>query len=563
MQYLGDYRIDDYITFGAQLHRFSSGAVYAPTGNATYTFYENNSTSGAPTGGNLGQLNSKTGLYTARVQLTAAAGFEAGKEYLIHIEATVDSVAAAELLMFRIIANPKVDVDTIKTQAVTCAAGVTVLASVGTAATSTAQTGDSYARLGAPTGASVSADIAAVKGETAAILDDTDDIGIAGAGLTALGDTRLANLDATISSRGTSTYAGADTSGTTTLLGRIVGTLAAGTHNPQSGDAYASVAALNNLSSAQAQSAATAALNAYDPPTNAEMEARTLVAANYATAAALDAVDNYIDTEIAAIKAVTDKLDTTLEADGEVYRFTVSALENAPAGGGGGTDWSVSEREQIRYRLQLDGTQTAPADTDLPAVNVTNLAAAALQQIRDALKLAASGGAAAVGSVDASLASILEDTGTTLPATLAGLATSLELAAAVVPLALEATAQSILEDTGTTLPATLDQMMDNGTAVFDRATDSLQAIRDRGDVAWTAAAGGLYSETITVQDGDGTPLDGAFIQMATDSAFSNVIRSGYTNDLGQWVFQVDATGTYYGRAELAGKNVGTFTVVIA
>lgn len=39
----------------------------------------------------------------------------------------------------------KVDVNTIKTQAITCAAGVTVLASVGTAATSTAQTGDSYA----------------------------------------------------------------------------------------------------------------------------------------------------------------------------------------------------------------------------------------------------------------------------------------------------------------------------------------------------------------------------------------------------------------------------------
>lgn len=42
-------------------------------------------------------------------------------------------------------ARLKVDMDTIKTQAITCAAGVTVLASVGTAATSTAQTGDSYA----------------------------------------------------------------------------------------------------------------------------------------------------------------------------------------------------------------------------------------------------------------------------------------------------------------------------------------------------------------------------------------------------------------------------------
>jgi hypothetical protein len=39
----------------------------------------------------------------------------------------------------------KTDLDTIKTQSITCSAGVTVLASVGTASTSTAQTGDSYA----------------------------------------------------------------------------------------------------------------------------------------------------------------------------------------------------------------------------------------------------------------------------------------------------------------------------------------------------------------------------------------------------------------------------------
>ena len=58
-------------------------------------------------------------------------------------------------------------------------------------------------RLGAPAGASVSADIAAVKVDTAATLVDTAEIGAAGAGLTALGDTRIANLDATISSRAT------------------------------------------------------------------------------------------------------------------------------------------------------------------------------------------------------------------------------------------------------------------------------------------------------------------------------------------------------------------------
>lgn len=62
----------------------------------------------------------------------------------------------------------KVDVETIKTQTVTCGAGVTVLASVGTAATSTAQTGDGYALLNTE------------------LADLIADIGTNGAGLTAI-----------------------------------------------------------------------------------------------------------------------------------------------------------------------------------------------------------------------------------------------------------------------------------------------------------------------------------------------------------------------------------------
>jgi hypothetical protein len=61
-------------------------------------------------------------------------------------------------------------------------AGVTTLLSriVGTlaAGTHTAQTGDSFARLGAPAGASVSADVAAVKAETATIVADTGTDGV-------------------------------------------------------------------------------------------------------------------------------------------------------------------------------------------------------------------------------------------------------------------------------------------------------------------------------------------------------------------------------------------------
>lgn len=126
----------------------------------------------------------------------------------------------------------QVDVNTIKTQAVTCAAGVTVLASVGTAATSTAQTGDSYARLGVPAGASVSADVAAVKVDTAAILVDTG----------------------------------------TTLQADITAIL---TDTAEIGAAGAGLTALpwNAAWDTEVQSECTDALNAYDPPTNTEMVA--------------------------------------------------------------------------------------------------------------------------------------------------------------------------------------------------------------------------------------------------------------------------------------------------
>ncbi len=64
---------------------------------------------------------------------------------------------------------------------------VTTCATVTTLTGHTAQTGDSFARIGAPVGADISADIAAVKVDTAATLVDTSVIGVAGAGLTDLG----------------------------------------------------------------------------------------------------------------------------------------------------------------------------------------------------------------------------------------------------------------------------------------------------------------------------------------------------------------------------------------
>jgi hypothetical protein len=64
---------------------------------------------------------------------------------------------------------------------------------------------------------------------------------------------------------------------------------------------------------AQVESECTDALNAYDPPTNAEMIARTLVAAGYATAANLATVDGKIDIIDGIVDAILVDTSTTLD----------------------------------------------------------------------------------------------------------------------------------------------------------------------------------------------------------------------------------------------------------
>jgi hypothetical protein len=50
--------------------------------------------------------------------------------------------------------------------------------------------------------------------------------------------------------------------------------------------------------------------------------------------ATISAIAGYVDTEVAAVKAVTDKLDTALALNAGNYRFTAAALALAPTGGG-------------------------------------------------------------------------------------------------------------------------------------------------------------------------------------------------------------------------------------
>lgn len=261
-----------------------------------------------------------------------------------------------------------------------------------------------------------------------------------------IGKLLVDNINATISSR--STYSGGDTSGTTTLLTRIVGTLASGTHNAQSGDAFARLGAPSGASiSADIQtrlatsgytappSAATiaaavwdltvsghttsgtfgAAMNAagsagdpwstslpgsYGAGTagfivgtnlNAQVSSR-LATASYTSPPSASTISSQVAADLAtahgagswstatgfstldasgvrtAIGLASANLDTQLipvsrlggmlVQDGLVYQFTANALELGPqgSGGGGGGDATLAKQNEI---LALLGTGSA------------------------------------------------------------------------------------------------------------------------------------------------------------------------------------------------------------
>lgn len=122
---------------------------------------------------------------------------------------------------------------------------------------------------------------------------------------------------------------------------------------------------------AEVQSEVTDALNAYDPPTNAEMEARTIAAASYATAANLATVDGIVDDLKSGIiygAAVTGTLSTTVAttnltgyADDQLIGRVVIWLDGDCAGEA--TD--LVDYASTNGTLTFTALTTAPGNGDL------------------------------------------------------------------------------------------------------------------------------------------------------------------------------------------------------
>ena len=85
-------------------------------------------------------------------------------------------------------------------------------------------------------------------------------------------------------------------------------------------------------------------------------------------------------------------------------------------------------------------------------------------------------------------------------------------------------------------------------ATFDTLTDSLEAIRNRGDAYWTTGApsgSGAVSWTYTLTSSvDSAPIPDAQVWVTTDIAGIIIVASNTTDSFGKVTFMLDA-GTYY------------------
>ncbi len=289
------------------------------------------------------------------------------------------------------------------------------------------------------TDATIPSDINAVytPGEPAGDVDNTtdsteairDNTGTAGVGLSALGDTRIANLDATVSSR----TKPADTQAAVTTVGTVTNPVTAGTVSDKSGYTISgtktTLDALNDITAAAAGT--DAASKVLETPAN-------LLVTNASGEVQVSTVTGNVTGSVASVQ-------------GNVQGDVVGKL----LGGG------ASEISGTGARVVVSGTKDTLDDLqDLSA-----------QNIRDAMKLAPGVGSPAAGSVDTHLDTIEGYTDLIDDATdgLAAIKTQTN------KIDLVATALPELATSGSLLDRLANK---DGSKTYSQATDSLEALRD-------------------------------------------------------------------------------------
>jgi hypothetical protein len=258
-----------------------------------------------------------------------------------------------------------------------------------------------------------------------------------------------------------------------------------------------------------------------------------------ATTTALATVAGYLDTEVAAIKAVTDALGTAIMADGAVYQFTANALELGPSGGldaagmraavglaaanldtqlgAAATEATLTAIKGATWSGSTDTLEAIRDRGDAAWTTATGFSTLNAQAVRDSLKLAPTTGAPATGSVDALLAALPGAVWTVATSTLT---TAGSIGAALVALAGKFTGITVLANW---LKAMIRSSTPDTTALaeinltggtYAVATDSLEAIGEKAQLI-TEASVSISSWVLTDSE------DRALYRGASYSAVNN------------------------------------------
>lgn len=319
-------------------------------------------------------------------------------------------------------------------------------------------------------------------------------------------------------------------------------------------------------------------------------DAMTLTAAydaakTAATQASVDAIDGVVDAiftdtgttipaTLVTIKSVTDKLDFTLEADLGVFRFTANALEQAPTGGGSAPTAADVAAEVNTVLTAAHGSGSWQTATGFSTHNAADV-------------VTALGNGNTLTAVpwntawDAEVQSEVTDA-----LNVYGGPTNAQMEARTLAAAEYATAAgqtTILNRIGAFTGSGINNILgflqaimskDAGTpsdvgGSFSPATDALEAIRNRGDAAWTGGGGGggvagsgSSAYTPILRTGGGTPLGGVKVWFTTDEAGDNVVAGTLTTDaFGEVTANLDA-GTYYMHVQKSGYNPSSTPIAV-
>jgi len=222
-------------------------------------------------------------------------------------------------------------------------------------------------------------------------------------------------------------------------------------------------------------------------------------------AALINTLDDYIDTEVAAIKAKTDNLPTD-PADASDIASSFSTVNSTLATIAGYLDTEIAAIKAKTDNLPSDPADASDISASFSTVNSTL--------------------ATIAGYVDTEVASI-KSTVDALATKLGGITLLKNWLGALA--GKTADSSTLAEINATT-----------AGAGFNNTTDSLEAVRDRGDAAWTTGSGGggsgtgARTVTITVNDGT-TALQNAIVRM-TEGAIS---YTATTNASGVATFNLD------------------------